>query len=236
MGGTALITGGARRLGRAIALKLGEMGYHIALHYHRSRKLAEKLCEELKSRGINCDLFQGDLRDEKVLAELIPSVVRRFDDLCLLINNASVFERASLRETPLSLFEHNFNVNFKAAFFLSRDFANIRKKGHIINMLDAKVAINDISYSAYTLSKMALANFTIMAAKELAPEIRVNGISPGYILPPEEEEKDYLVKRPEKIPIQRKGEPHEITDSIAFLVKNSFITGQILYVDGGEHL
>ena len=236
MRGTALITGGAKRLGREIALMLGEMGFKIALHYNKSQELAENLICELNNRDVVCELFQGNLKDESSLSGLIPRVVKRFDDLSLLVNNASVFERAGLRETSFNLFENNFLVNFKAAYFLSRDFANFCNSGHIINMLDAKVAQNDISYSAYTLSKMALANFTIMAAKELAPHFRVNGISPGYILPPEKEAKDYLQKRPEKIPIQRKGEPYEITKSIAFLVENAFITGLNLYVDGGEHL
>ncbi|GMT50100.1 MAG: short chain dehydrogenase [bacterium] len=234
--GTALITGGAKRLGRAIALKLAGMGYHIALHYNNSLDEAKVLCSEIQALNMDCEIFQSNLLDENALMSLIPRVKERFHDLNLLINNASVFQRAQLLETDFDLFNNNFHLNFKAPFFLTKDFAKHCGEGHIVNMVDAKVAYNDISYSAYTLSKKALADFTMMAAKELAPAIRVNAVGPGYILPPDTDSENYLTKRPEIIPLQRKGEPSEITDAIGFLVQNTYITGQILYVDGGEHL
>ncbi len=234
--GTALITGGAKRLGRLIALKLASMGYHVALHYNNSLDEAKALCSEIQALKVDCEIFQSNLLDEDALESLIPRVKERFHDLNLLINNASVFQRARLLDTDFDLFNGNFDLNFKAPFFLTKEFAKHCREGHIINMVDAKVAHNDISYSAYTLSKKALTDFTLMAARELAPAIRVNAVGPGYILPPDADDEDYLTKRPEIIPLQRKGEPFEITEAIAFLVQNTYITGQIIYVDGGEHL
>ncbi len=234
--GTALITGGAKRLGKVIALKLAGMGYHIALHCNNSVDEAKTLCSEIQALKIDCEIFQSNLLDEDALMSLIPRVKERFNDLSLLINNASVFQRAKLLETDFDLFNNNFHLNFKAPFFLTKDFAKHCGEGHIINMVDAKVAHNDISYSAYTLSKKALADFTLMAARELAPRIRVNAVGPGYILPPETDKENYPTKRSGIIPLQRKGEPFEVTEAIDFLVQNTYITGQIIYVDGGEHL
>lgn len=230
---TALITGAARRLGRDMALKLSEMGYQLALHYHRSFDLAKELAERISTRSA---LFQADLSIDEELFALIRQVKEEFDDLTLLVNNASVFERASLKETDLELFNRNFSINFKAAYFLSRDFARLCQKGQIIQILDSKIATNDIHYSAYTLSKKALGAFTQISAKELAPDIRVNGIAPGYILPPEGESPKYLKKRPETIPLRKQGNPNNITQALEFLLTNPFVTGQILFVDGGDHL
>ncbi len=234
--GTALITGGAKRLGREIALKLAGMSYHIAIHCNSSLDEAKTLCSEIHALNVDCEIFQSNLLDEDTLTSLIPRVKERFHDLNFLINNASVFQRARLLDTDFDLFNNNFDLNFKAPFFLTKEFAKHCGDGHVINMVDAKVAHNDISYSAYTLSKKALADFTMMAARELAPRIRVNAVGPGYILPPDMDSKSYFIKRAEIIPLQRKGEPSEITEAISFLVQNTYITGQIIYVDGGEHL
>lgn len=231
----ALVTGTAVRIGRAIAQALAEAGYDLALHYSRSGQEAEDLATQLRNTDCSCELFRADLADTKQMCELLPAVLDCFSRLNLLVNNASIFENASLRKTELDLFDRHMTVNIKAPLFLSRDFANLVGKGHIINILDQRVRKVDKDYMAYTLSKKALANFTLMAAKELAPGIRVNGIAPGYILPPADTEpSDQRVVG--KIPLQCQGELDNVVHAVKYLIKNPFVTGEILYVDGGESL
>ena len=235
----ALITGSSHRIGRQIALECARMGYDIALHCCRSFKLALETQKMIEEYGVQVRIFEADLMVQEELAFLIPKVVETFPQLDLLVNNASVFERKTLLQTSFLDFDQNFNLHLKAPFFLSLFFARAcceKKSGHIINILDSKVARNDISYLTYTLSKKALANLTLMSAKELAPRIRVNGIAPGYVLPPVSVSEEYLLQRPKNIPLQAQGSPDYVIQSLQFLIQNPFVTGQILFVDGGEHL
>lgn len=234
--GTALITGGAKRIGRAIALSLADKGYSIALHYRSSRKEAETVAKEIRQRGALCDLFPCDFNDANDVSFLIPSVFKKFPDLNLLINNASIFKRAHLLETDFDLFDSHVNVNFKAPFFLSRDFAKCCSKGHIINILDTKISSTLVQYCIYTLTKKALFELTRMVAKELGPHIRVNGICPGLILPSSQQSDDAFKKMGLRIPLQRTGAPENVVSAVHFLIENAFITGECIFVDGGEHL
>lgn len=233
---TALVTGGAKRIGRAIVLSLAEKGFDVALHYSSSRSEAEEVAEAIKKIGRQCHLFRCDLNDMKDVSSLIPQVFKRFPDCRLLVNNASVFGRARFTETDEALFDHHFNVNFKAPFFLSRDFAEHCKEGQIINILDTKVSCILIDYFAYTLTKKALLEFTKMAAKELGPRIRVNGICPGLILPSSELSEEDFQELGGRIPLRRTGSPESVVSAIHFLIDNTFITGETIFVDGGEHL
>lgn len=232
----ALVTGSAVRIGRAIAEALAEAGYNLALHYHRSRDQAEELATHLGSSNCQCELFQADLADFKQTGKLLPAVIDRFPRMNLLVNNASLFEDSTLRKTKPELLDRHMAVNFKAPFFLSRDFAKLAAKGQIINILDQRVRKVSTDYIAYTLSKKALADFTLMAAKELAPSIRVNGIAPGYILPPAGTESSADERISGKIPLQCQGDLDNIVHAVKYLIKNPFVTGEILYVDGGESL
>jgi len=236
MKGTALITGGAKRIGAAIALHLADLGYNIALHYNSSHQKANELSQLIRQKGVKCQLFQCDIGEEKDMLQLIPTVYNTFKNLNLLINNASIFHRATLQKTDAALFTNHFNINLKAPFFLSRDFAQQCQKGHIINILDTKITQNDKNYLAYTLSKKGLAELTKTMALELVPNIRVNGIAPGYILPPAEASEKYLAKRKKNIPLKQTGNMSYIIQAISYLIDNKFVTGEILYVDGGEHL
>lgn len=236
MKGTALITGSAKRLGREIAFELAELNYNIAIHYNTSYQKAQELLQLFEKQKVQCSLYQANLENISEIENLIHQVKNEFPDFNLLVNSASVFQRINLLNTDETIFNSNFNINFKAPFFLIKEFAVQCKNGHIINMVDSKIAHNDINYIAYTLSKKALGELTTISAKELAPNIRVNGIAPGYILPPDTESQNYLIKRPEKILLKRKGDPKEIRKTIRFLIENEFLTGQIIYVDGGDHL
>jgi pteridine reductase len=236
MQGSVLITGGSKRIGKSVAISLAEKGYSIALHYHSSKSEAEEGASEIRKHGVQCRLYPADLSIMENINALIPNVLQDFPDLLLLINNASVFHRAYLMDTDSTLFDRTFTINFKAPFFLSRDFAYYCDHGQIINMLDTKISTSLTSYFAYTLSKKALFEFTKMAAKELGPNIRVNGICPGLILPSREFSRREFEKMGTKIPLKRTGNPSDILSAVHFLMDNTYITGETIFIDGGEHL
>lgn len=236
MAQAALVTGGAKRIGKAIVLFLVEKGYDIALHYGSSEKEAKEVCALVEKKGRRCGLFQCDLGDTKAVSKLIPDVTQIFSDLSLLVNSASIFRRARFLETDPDLFDRHMQINFKTPFFLSQHFARICKKGLIINMLDTKIHRTLIEYFAYTLSKKALFEFTRMAAKELGPDVRVNGIAPGLILPASGMSQKEFEEMGDRIPLQKTGSPQDIVRVVGFFVENPFITGEVISVDGGEHL
>jgi len=236
----ALITGGAKRIGRQIALYLANQGFDIAVHYNRSVKDAEQVAEEIRSMGRECSIFQADLTGREQVVKLADDVFEKFSEISLLINNASLFERAGFLQTDEALFEKLFSANFRAPFLLMQKFGrhandkNIRLQ--IINILDAKISRNHTPYFWYSLTKKSLADLTLMAAKALGPNVRVNGISPGLILPSKDSGEEGFLRMKENIPLKMTGNPDYITHAIGFLLDNPFVTGEILFIDGGEHL
>lgn len=234
--GAALVTGGARRIGAAIARALALHGYDVALHYRTSAEPAQRTAKEIEGLGRRCRLFRCDLNDHQETAALIPSVREHFPELNVLVNNASIFEPGTLRETGHDLFERHFNINIKAPFFLTQVLAEGCAQGQIINILDTRVSRADPHHAAYTLSKKALLELTKMAARELGPAIRVNGVSPGMILPPPGGVVDELERRSAALPLKRIGNTANLVAAVLFLLDNPFVTGECIYVDGGEHL
>lgn len=234
--GTALVTGGARRIGGAICLHLATIGYHIELHYDHSKKEAQKLAQTIEQRGGTCQIFNCDLSDEKATHQLIKGIYKRCPDLNMLINSASIFKPSDLSHDPLRAFNEHMAVNLKAPYILTCEFAKHVKTGQIINILDTNIVKNKTSHVAYLLSKKALNEFTKLSAVELAPRIRVNGIAPGFILPPEGKNKINTARKIRNIPLQTQGNVEQITECIEFLIKNPYLTGQIIFNDGGEHL
>lgn len=236
MKGTAIITGGARRLGRDIVLDLARLGWDIALHYNHSDRQAHALRQEIIAMGRHCTIYKADLSRLAEAKKLISSVFAASPDCRVLINNAAVFERANLADTTEDMFDRNISVNLKAPIFLTQMFAARAGCGCVVNMLDSRVARNVGAYFAYMLTKKALADFTLLAARQLAPDIRVNGVCPGLILPPDDKSDDTFAKIIPKIPMLRKGEPVEVVAAVRFLVESDYVTGQLLYIDGGDHL
>jgi len=232
----ALITGGARRLGSAVALALAKKGYDIALHCNRSEEEAVRTAKLIRREGRNCEVFVCDLADPDERSGLIPAVYMCFPHCRLLVNNASVFERATLAETSPERFDRMMGIHLKAPFFLTQSFASHFKKGHVVNFCDAKIASTFTTHFAYSLSKKALFEFTRMAAKALGPAMRVNAVAPGMILPSREFNEADLARLSMKIPLQRKGNAGDIVSAVLFLEENDYITGECLFVDGGEHL
>lgn len=238
MRNTALITGSSKRIGNSIAGHLAAKGWNIAVHFNHSENPAAELVRELLLNypQQKFKMFKANLANINEVNKLLPNVISEMGEINLLVNNASVFDPAYLKETSVELFDAQLNVNLKAPFFLIRDFANQSKKGNIINFVDTRVTSNKSNFAAYSLSKKALWDLTQMAALELAPEIRVNAIAPGVTLPPEDKEEDYLQNLAQNIPMKKPGGLDPILRSVDFILENNHLTGQLLFADGGENL
>lgn len=235
---TALITGAARRVGKAMALHLAAQDWNIAIHYNTSTSDAKLLREQLKSSFPNqqFEIFGADLSNAPEVETLVSRVINTMQNVDLLINNASVFERANFAGTDTDFLDRQMNVNFRAPFILTREFVRLAKNGLIINFVDTRITNNKSNFAAYSLSKKALWEMTKMAALEFGPNIRVNAIAPGLTLPPEEKDEDYLWKLAGDIAMKRPGGLDPILKSIDYIVGNGYLTGQILFCDGGENL
>jgi NAD(P)-dependent dehydrogenase (short-subunit alcohol dehydrogenase family) len=232
----ALVTGGAVRLGKAIALALARAGYDIALHYNSSQGPADETASEIRQEGAACLTFQLNLRHAAEFDEFMGRIVTAFPQLAVLVNSASAYSQATIADSSPDLFDQQLEVNLRAPFFLTQAFATRVQSGNIINIIDNKIGFNQYQYAAYLLSKKALVELTKMSALEFAPGIRVNGVAPGVVLPASERSQSYIDWRIQGIPLQQQGKPEHITAAILSLLDNPFITGQVLVVDGGESL
>ena len=235
---TALITGGARRIGREIAIDLAKNGFDVAIHYNNSENEAQNLKKEIEALGSQCFLIKADLFDEKQLNQLVKKMAT-IKNLSLLINNASVFSKSHFLETDFEDFEKNFTIHLKVPLILSKAFAeNCTRGSQIINLVDKNISRFETRYFNYILSKKALADATKMLALQLAPNIRVNAIAPGFVLNsideenPSEETKNLLAK----IPLKSKASEKNIVQGVNYLLANEFVTGEILFIDGGARL
>ncbi len=232
----AFITGAGKRLGKEIALALAGMGYDIALHFSNSESEAKETAEEIKAKGRKCEIFKADLSDIKSIKTLTTHVFSAFPYCSLLINNASIFEDRDFTEVTEESFDREFTLNFKAPFFLSQEFSRRKSAEIIVNMLDARVSKIETDHFVYNLSKKALRDFTLMAARALGPRIRVNGICPGPILPPPGKDSKYLRRISGNTPLGKPGHPDYVITALKYILDNSYVTGECLYVDGGQHL
>ncbi|MFV0266154.1 MAG: SDR family NAD(P)-dependent oxidoreductase [Draconibacterium sp.] len=238
MNPTALITGASKRIGKAVLQHLAANGWNVIIHFNRSAEDAIMLAQDLGEKYPK-QLFSSvtaNLREAHEVESLIPSIVSKSGPFELLVNNASVFDKSYLRETSTKLFDSQLDVNLKAPFLLIRDFAVYCKKGNIINFVDTRITGNTSNFAAYTLSKKALWELTKMAALEFAPAIRVNAIAPGVTLAPVDEDEHYLQNLAKGIPMKQPGGVAPILNSIDFILKNTHLTGQLLFADGGENL
>src|SRR5689334_11640916 len=238
-GKTVLITGGARRVGAAIARRLHAAGANLMVHYRNSAKDAEALAGELNAvRARSAEVFQADLLAIDRLPELPAFAVSRFDGLDVLVNNASTFYETPVGKITEKAFDDLIGTNLKVPLFLSQAAAPALRKsqGLIINIVDIHALRPLRHYTAYCAAKAGLQMLTRSLAKELGPEIRVNGISPGPVLWPEqggdESRREKIIQR---TILQRMGSPDDIAKTALFFAASApFITGQILAVDGGR--
>lgn len=231
---TALVTGSAIRLGKAIALALAADGFDIALHYNRSQDQAQETKAEIEALGVACHLCPQDLGATEELAGFMAEVHQQVDNLAVLVNSASAYDSGDIKDTSVEIFERQFRLNLEAPFFLAKAFAATVGAGNIINICDNKIAYNQYAYAAYLLSKKTLAEFTRLASLEFAPAIRVNGVSPGVVMPLPSRSQEYIDWRIDGIPLKKQGTTDHITQAVVSIIHNDFMTGQILFVDGGE--
>lgn len=235
---TALITGAARRIGRSMAEFLANKGWNVIIHYNSSKKEAEQLRDELQLNYPQ-QLFgiaKANLFEPVEVERLISNVVSNFGRFELLINNASVFEPASIAETSLDFLNRQMVIHFQSPFILMHDFQKYCGKGVIVNMVDTRITTNKPDYAAYTLSKKLLWELTKMAALEFGPDIRVNAIAPGLTLPPEGKTESYLQSLANKIPVKKIPGIEPVLACLGFILENEAMTGQLLFADGGENL
>jgi pteridine reductase len=236
---SVIITGGAKRVGAAMALYFANKNFDIALHYNNSKNEAVTLQKEIQKIGVKCEIFEHDLNDSKNLAPLIERINEKMPHCNILINNASVFERCEFLETDEALFDRQFDINFKAPFFLTQAFAKKFGKNSgacVINILDTDISTTQTSHFAYLLSKKTLNDFTIMAAKALGKNIRINGACPGSMLPSIENYEGYEEKVKQLVPLKIQPSLDDLSEAVFWLTQQKTITGQIIYVDGGKHV
>lgn len=232
----ALVTGSGTRLGAKIAVELAKDGYDIALHYHSSEYEAFETQKKIKKLGRECAVFQGDLTEISFINEIVRVAFSTFPHMNILINSASLFKRYEIRDTTPEDFDRLISLNIRAPFFLVKEFAKFCRSGNIINVLDAKTTMYQNTYSAYIISRRALADLTKLAAVEYAPNIRSNGICPGIIIPAEDESAEYVEKLKARNLLGSQGEYINITRTVKFLLDNDYVTGEIINVDGGENI
>lgn len=231
----ALVTGSSDRVGKAISLKLAQMGYNLVLHYNSSQDKAEELKSEIIGLGVGAQVLQIDFSKENDFEAIISELSNRLN-IEVLVNCASDFYESSFSDPGIEHLHYMLRVNFESAYLLTKAFVSRFKKGIIINIIDTKAAKNETVHLDYLLSKKLLKEFTLVSAFNLAPNFRVNGIAPGLILPPKGKDESYLQELAKDIPLKTIGSLEQIQKTVEFIITNEFLTGQILYIDGGEHL
>ncbi len=239
MNATALITGAGNRIGAAIAIDLAAAGKAVVVHFNRSADDAEKLVTSIVEKGGRAALQQADLTDRSQRGDLIGNAAKHFGPLDILVNNASVFEPDSARSIDEELWDTHFCLHGEAPMFLARDFAAqlpAGTRGNIINIIDERVLRDAPGYFSYNLSKSVLWTATRTLAQSLAPDIRVNAIGPGPILPHARQSDQQFQDAISRLPLQASATPQDIAKAVRFLLDMAAMTGQMLVLDGGEHL
>jgi len=232
-----LITGGAKRLGKEMALSLAQKGWDVALHFRNSESDAETTRQRIEKTGVVCRLFQANLERAQEAVDMLRKVLKEFPELDLLVNNASVFDESPLATVDEEVFDRQFDVNFKSPFFMTQQYTKNCRSGHVVNILDTKIQSNRAGrFTAYNLSKKALMHLTQMSAIDLAPRFRVNAIAPGPVLKASHASEEEFQIRIQQTPLQLEIPGSSIVSALNYLIENPNLTGEILYCDNGSHL
>ncbi|MDA8163172.1 MAG: SDR family oxidoreductase [Desulfobacteraceae bacterium] len=240
-GKKALVTGAARRIGRAVAMALAREGADVVIQFMSGRAEALDTCRAISALGARCWPLEADFSSGTGSGSAgYEGLVERAGGLAggidILVNNASVFPANTLYDVTLKNFQAGMEVNAWAPLVLSRNFARLFGKGMILNMIDTRVTGFDWTHAAYIWSKHVLLSMTRMMAVEFAPGIAVNGISPGLILPPSGKDETYFKAMEKTVPLKKSCTAEEVADIAMVLLKSEFITGEVIRVDGGRHL
>lgn len=238
-GKVAVVTGAAKRVGRSIALALAERGAELVVHYRDSEREAQEVLALAKRAGGKPVAVQAELSTAADLARIVETAMQAFGRIEILVNNASIFYRTPFETLTEEDWDRFLNVNLKAPFLLCRQVGEIMLRqahGKIVNLADIAGMKAWAEYIPYSISKAGMISLTQGLAKALAPSVQVNAIAPGAILLPEgttPEERERAIRR---VPLKRLGSPEDIARAAIYLIENDFITGEVLTLDGGQHL
>jgi len=237
--GTVLITGAARRIGRAIALELARAGWAVAVHYHRSAEDAESLAREIAASGGRATALAAALTDESAVQALVPRAAAALGPVTCLVNNASAFEPDTIATVTRASWDTHMETNLRAPLVLTQAFARALPSGaagNVINILDQRVWNPTPYFLSYTVGKAGLWMLTKTLALALAPAIRVNAIGPGPTLPSERQSAEHFARQQRNTPLRRGPQPEEIGRAARFILDSPSLTGQMIALDGGQHL
>ena len=235
----ALVTGGARRVGRAIALALADAGFSVAVHASASVADAEQTAADIRAKGVAAAVLQADLAREAEVARLVPAAQAELGPLGVLVNNASTFERDEWHDATRESWDRHIEPNLRAPFVLTQDFARRlppQAHGAVINMLDQRVWSLTGHFVSYTVAKAGLWALTQSMALALAPRIRVNGIGPGPAVASTRQSPEQFARQAASVPLGHGTSPDEIGRAAVMLLALPAMTGQMLALDGGQHL
>lgn len=236
---TVLVTGAAKRLGRAIVLDMARHGWTIALHYHSSEKEARATAADAETNGVKVALLKADLSRENETASLVERAAAEIGPLAALVNSASLFENDDWYSVTRESWDAHMETNLRAPFVLAQSFARqVPRDGHgtIVNIIDQRVLKPTPQFLSYSLSKAGLKWLTTTLAQALAPRVRVNAVGPGpTIINARQSQTDFARQR-EATVLGRGAEPQDVCDAVRYLLEASAVTGQMIAVDGGQHL
>ena len=236
---TALVTGAAKRLGRAIALDLARHGWSIALHYNSSEKEARATAADAATTGVKVALLKADLGRESETATLVERAAAELGPLTALINSASLFENDDWYSVTRESWDKHMEVNLRAPFVLAQAFAQQVPRdetGAIVNLIDQRVLKPTPQFLSYSLSKSGLYWLTTTLAQALAPRVRVNAVGPGPTMVNARQSQADFARQREATVLGRGAEPQDVCDAVRYLLEASSVTGQMIAVDGGQHL
>jgi len=239
MSEVALVTGGSRRIGRAIVERLADAGYAVAIHYGGAREEAEALAAELRQRGARAAVIAGDLADPAEVDLIVPAAEAALGPVTLLVNSASIFVADDVRTLDIPSWNRQFSVNLRAPSVLAGAMANRLPEGRngaIVNIIDQRVWKLTPQYYSYTLTKAALLTATQTMAQALAPRIRVNAVGPGPTLPNARDGAARMEREAAATLLQHKVDATEIAEAVLYLAQARSVTGQMIAVDAGQHL
>ena len=232
----ALVTGAAHRVGRIFAMCLARQGFHILLHYHRSKNEAEQTIQEIRKAGFSATLACANLLEPDEIHELFKIVDGLSFPLKVLVNSAAVMKSGDARTLSLSDWDDTFKLNLRAPFLCAQEAAIRMESGVIVNITDVGAAKSWSGFPSYAVSKAALESLTRILARALAPDIRVNAIAPGLIMPGKGFSTEKWNKLVQRVPLHRTAAENEIEEGLTFLLSNPYVTGQTLVIDGGYSL
>lgn len=234
----ALVTGAAHRLGYHIGRGLARSGASVVVHYHESSEEAERAAEEFRSLGVDSITVRADLRSPEEIHALFERVKEHFGALHILVNSAAVLRRCPVADLTPEEWDHVLNLNLRAPVFCSQRASHLMPAsgGKIINIADVAAFQPWSGYPHHSIAKAGLVMATQVLARALAPRIQVNAIAPGTVLPPEDFDEEELTRLARATALQRLGTPDDVTETVLFLVRSAYITGQTIVVDGGRML